>query len=530
LSESAAAAPSAPSQPAAPSDAARSAGRGGIAVLGAKAFFIVTGLLQQTLLPHMIGLAGFGELGGRVFPTANIINNVMVATGTQGVSRVVASAREHRPEALRMALKVHVVLALAAGALFAAAAPAIAAFEHAEYVTVPLVTMGGVVACYGLYAALIGVLNGTERFGKQASLDVTFAVLRTGGLLGVGWLFVHRGGSGVLGSTVGFVGAAACIVPLALRWTGTGRAATVATPDIPPVRAYLAMLVPLAIAQLFTNALMQTDITLLGRFLSESASRLFEPEAARKASDEWVGVYRACQLFAFLPYQLLFSVTQVLFPMVAKAHAGGQRDEVRTYVARGARIGTLACGLMVAVIAAMPQSLLGFAFSHDVAERGRAALPVLAVGLGAFAMLGLASTVLVSIGREREAAMITLVALVFVVAGCFGIVPGRDFGAAQLLATACATCLALVVGLSVAAARVAKTAGAFVPVATAARVFGAVAVTVAIGSRLPPVGRLLMPVEAAVMAVIYLVALVAMREVGAEDRALVLSLVRKRKA
>lgn len=511
------------------SDTARTAGRGGVAVLGAKAFFIVSGLLQTTILPRVIGLAGFGALS-RVFAVANVVNNVMVASATQGVSRLVARAPDHQPEALRMGLRVHVLVAVVGAALFALAAPLVASFEGADYIAGPLAAMAGVVACYGVYAAFIGAFNGTARFGRQAALDVTFAVLRTAGLLGLGWLFFVRGGSGVLGASLGFVGAAACILLLALRWAGTGRSATGPLADVPSARVYLLALVPLAIAQLFTNALMQIDITLLGRFLSKSAlAAMATPDAAKTAADEWVAVYRACQLFAFLPYQLLFSVTQVLFPYVARAHGAGDADAVRAYVARGARIGALACGLMIAVVAAMPGSLLGFAFTAEVAERGAATLRVLALGQGAFAMLGLALTVLVSLGREREAAIITLIALLFVAGGCFGVVPSQGLGGPQLLAAASATSIALVIGLGIGAARVRSVARAFIPAGTALRVGAALAVAVAVGSRIPRLGRLLTPVEAVAIALVYLVVLALTGEVGAEDRRMVKELVARRR-
>ena len=517
----------------APSDTARVAGRGGMAVLGAKAFFILSGLAQTTILPRVIGLAGFGALS-RVLAVANVVNNVMITSGTQGVSRLVARAPEHQPEALRMGLRVHVVIAIAAAALFAIAAPVVAWFEGAMYIAAPLAAMAGVVACYGVYAAFVGALNGTSRFGRQAALDVTFAVLRTTGLLGLGWLFVSRGGSGVLGATIGFVLAAAAILVLALRWTGVGRTATAPLADVPTARAYIIALVPLAIAQLFTNAVMQSDITLLGRFLSASAHvQSADAAFAAKSADEWVAVYRLCQLFAFLPYQLLFSVTQVLFPMVARAHGAGDTEAVRAYVARGARIGALACGLMIAVIAAMPGSLLRFAFSPEVADRGAATLRVLALGQGAFAMLGLATTVLVSLGRERDAAGITLVALVCVVAGCFGFVPGRDFGEPQLFAAACATSAALVVGVVIGAARVVSLARAFIPVATGARVLLALGIAVAIGTRVPRVAGhviLVVPLEAIAFAVVYLVVLVATRELKGEDVQLARSLLHRKRA
>ena len=512
-----------------PSDTARTAGRGGVAVLGAKAFFILAGLLQQALLPRAIGLAGYGALS-RIGAVANVVNSVLVASATQGVSRAVARARTHQAEALRAALRVHVVVAIVVAVFFALAAPLVAGFEGAGYITVPLAAMGGVVACYGVYAAFIGALNGTARFTKQAALDVTFAVLRTVGMLGLGWLFVRRGQSGVLGATLGWVVAAVCIVPLGARWAGLGRKAPGTLADVPEPRDYLVALAPLAIAQLFTNTLMQVDITLLGRFLSRSAPEWLPVSDAAAAADEWVGVYRACQLFAFLPYQLLFSVTQILFPLVARAHGAGDAAQVRVYVARGARIGAIACGLMVAVVAAMPGSLLAFAFPPLVADRGASTLRVLALGQGAFAMLGLAATVLISLGRERDAAGITLAALVLVSAACFGIVPTRTFGEAQLLATATATSVALVLGLGFAAGRVKSVAGAFIPVPTALRIGSALAVAVFLGTRLPRVGKMLAPLEAAGLGALYLVVLLVTREIGAKDAELVMSLVRRKRA
>jgi stage V sporulation protein B len=512
------------------SETARAAGRGGVAVLGAKAFFILAGLLQQALLPRAIGLAGYGALS-RVLAAANIVNNVAIASATQGVSRAVAKAREHHEEAFRAALRVHVVIALIAGASFFALAPVIAAFERAPYITLPLRVVSGVVLSYGIYAAFIGCLNGTARFSKQAALDVTFAVLRTTALLGGGWLFLRAGGSGVLGATAGFVVAAICIVPLAMRAAGLGRKMDQPHPEIFEASAYLLGLLPLAIAQLFTNGVMQVDITLLGRFLSGTSA----PSSAglgadpAKIADEWVGVYNACKLFAFLPYQLLFSVTQVLFPFVARAHAQGDANAVREYVARGARIGALATGLMVAVIAAMPGSLLAFAYPVVVADRGEATLRVLAIGQGGFAMLGLACTVLVSLGRHWRAAGLTLGVLVVMVGAAFAFVPGAAFGAPQLTTLAWTTTVTMGLGLVVAAVIVLQSAGAFIPLGTAGRVGAALTVAVLVGSRLPRMGKLIAPIEAIGVALVYVVVLVLTREVGAKDAELVLSLAGRRK-
>ena len=148
-------------------------------------------------------------------------------------------------------------------------------------------------------------------------------------------------------------------------------------------------------------------------------------------------------------------------------------------------------------------------------------------------MLGLATTVLVSLGRERDAAGITLVALVCVGAGCFGFVPGRDFGEPQLFAAACATSAALVVGVVIGAARVVSLARAFIPVATGARVLLALGIAVAIGTRVPRVAGhviLVVPLEAIAFAVVYLVVLVATRELKGEDVQLARSLLHRKRA
>jgi stage V sporulation protein B len=515
-----------------PEDKARTAGRGGIAVLGAKVFFLVVGFVQQPLLRLAVGLSDFGGLA-QALVVANTVNNVVVSAGTQGVSRVVAGAPGHEREALRAALRVHVPIALVVAAAMAIAAPIYARFENAGDVVPPLLVLAMVALLYGLYAPLIGYLNGTRRFGRQAALDVTFATLRTVGLIGVGYAFATRGLSGVLGTTVGWVAAAACIVPLAARSTGLGAPAPREGPlpaGVPTGRAYLTILLPIAGAQLCTNALLQIDIALLGRFLSQSVAGHIDPalhqalvldaDAQRSAVKAWVAIYKECQTFAFLPYQLLFSVTLILFPMLARARAEGDETAVRAYVARGARLAAIFAGLLVCVIVAMPQSMLTFAYGRADAARGADVLRTMVLAQGAFTMLGIATTVLTSLGRERTAALITLGAVLAVGASCALLVPGAPFGQAQLVRSTEATAGALVVSLVVAGALVRSHAGAFVPVATAVRVLVAVAACTALGFVMPCFGRLVTPLVALVVAGVYAALLVGTGEVGRADLAM----------
>lgn len=490
---------------------ARRAGRGGVAVLGAKVFFVVSGFVQQALLPRAIGLAGYGAWS-LVSASVNILNNPIIASSTQGVSRVVARSLGRERDAFRSVFRVHVALALLLAVIFAMAAPAIVWFEGAPDIALPLAAISAVVLLYGLYAPIIGLLNGRGEFTRQAGLDVTFATIRTLAMLGAGWLFVRHARAGVMGATLGFIVAAACIVLLAARaaWPlhVSGEAAA---PGAPTVSGYLSELWPLALAQLFTSAVMQVDILLLGHFLSSADA------GNTVAAKEWTGVYRACQLFAFLPYQLLLSITQVLFPMLARAKAEGDPARVRLYVERGARLAAIACGMMVSVLVAIPRSVLGFVYTSEIAERGAHTLRILAIGQGVYTMLAIATTVLSSLGQERRSARITFAALASMLCTCALLASRATFGEGQLLATATGITIGLAVTLLAAALRVRKETGGFVPGLTVARVLAALAVAGGLGSLAPVTGHLVTPLVAVGVAVVYLAVLTASRELTRAD-------------
>lgn len=510
---------------------ARAAGRGGVFVLGAKVFFIVIGFVQQSLLKAAIGLGDYGALA-RVLGPANIVNNVVVQGSIQGVSRRVAPARDRFRDELAAAMRVHVPIAIVLGASFALFAGPFSEFQRSPHIATPLRVMAIVALAYGFYAPLVGTLNGRSLFGRQAMLDVLFATLRTVGLVGLGWFFVKRGSSGTLGATLGFALAAVAITPLAAVWAlrgGRSSAGTPASPVAIPSGAYLAQLLTVALAQFLVNALMQADLTLVGRFLSDGALATgADPVSARIDADEWVGVYRACQLFAFLPYQLVLSVAQVLFPMVARAHADGDRAAVASAVVRGMRIAALMAGAIVVIVVALPGTLLHFAYGAEVAARGATPLRVLAVGQGAFALFGVASTVLVSLGRERLSVLLSGAALVFVAALCFALARNAAFGGPQLLGAATATSVGLFAVLALTATVVRRAVGAFVPLATTLRVASAVAVVAAVGSRLPDQGRLVAPFAAAAVVALYLTVLILTRELTRTDLATLRTILRRK--
>jgi len=494
---------------------ARAAGRGGLAIAVAKVSFILFGFAQQILLERLLGKDGYGEVS-RVLVVVGIVNNVVVATSIQGVSRAVSAAPEaEAPATFARALAVHAAIAVVLSAAFALAAGFIADAIGAPHVATPLRLVASVVLLYGVYAPLVGSLNGRRRFLDQAGLDIGYGLMRTVGIAAGALVFLRAGASGPLGAIAGFVTAAALIVPAALVRAGIGKRG----PGGPTAGEYLRFLAPLALGQASLNLLLQADFLILSGVVGRAAARL---GLAAKASDDLVGVYRGVQLFSFLPYQMLMSITFILFPMLARARAERDEAAVETYTRTGVRLALLLTGMMCGAVSALGPHVLRFAFKDpSIAADGGAALRVLSLGMGAFSILGVTSAALTGLGRERASAALTTAAITLVAIGCMTFVPRAPFGASMLLTSAISTSIALFAVAVGAAFVLQREAKGFVAPATLGRVLLALGVTLAVGSRLPWMGKVAVLGEAAVCAVIYLGVLVVTGELGKKDLATV---------
>lgn len=480
---------------------ARQAGRGGLAIAGAKLAFILFGFVQQIMLPRLVGVDGYGQ-AKIVLSIVSIVNNAIVAVSIQGVSRAVSSAKAGRePEAFRAALRVHVILAMAVSTTFALAAGTIADLVNVPHLATPLRLTAAVVLLYGVYAPLVGNLNGTRRFVTQAALDTGYGAMRTVGLALGAIVFMRAGGSGVIGVFAGFIAAAAIIFPIALWKTGIGREGEPSQ----PTRAYLRFLVPLAGGQILLNMLMQTDSILLRRAMGHA-----------DGADTLQGVYSGAQQFSFLPYQLLMSVTFILFPMLARAQADNDKAAVKSYTVAGVRLALILTVLISGTVAAIAPHLLRVMFPKPMWAGGDA-LRILSMGMAAFSIVGITCAALTGLGRAFDAAVLTGVGAALIAAACSIILPRTPYGLGMLTSAATATSIALALTAIAGGFHLRSIAGGFAAPSTLVRVLFALAVTVGLGTRLPWLGVVGTVVEAAAMFGLGLVLLVVTGEIGKAD-------------
>lgn len=504
------------------SEVARKAGRGGLAVAFAKIYFIAIGLAQQVALKHVLGLDHYGALASAL-SIASIAYNPIVSTSIQGVSRAVAQVGPgEEPATVRRTFVVHGVLALVLAMAFAAVAPWIGRTVGAPHVISALELLSAILLLYGLYTPLVGVLNGRKKFTYQAGLDMLAATLRTTGLVVGAWWLGRTMGRGVEGAVLGFITGASAVLLVALSIVGIGRRGV----GGPSAGAHLSFIAPLLLGQTLLNLLFQADLTLLRAFAADAATRAGLP---LQAADPLVGAYRATQLFCFLPYQLLLSVTFILFPMLATAHKDGDRVAIARYVRTGMRLSLLIAGLMVSVTSALSEPLLRLVFGADAAGLAARPMQLLSIGFGAFAIFGTLTTVLNSLGRERSSAVITAVAFALVVVLCFVLVRGGAFSAQLLWRTAIATSIGLGAATLVAAALVRRAASAVVSPKSLVRMLVALGVAIGVGRLLPTPGKLATILHAAVLALVYVLVLILLGELGRADLADVKNVVARRR-
>lgn len=503
-------------------DAARAAGRGGLVIVAAKVMFILYGFAQQILLQHLLSAAGYGEVA-LVNASVGVVNNVMVAASIQGVSRTVAAAPPGAADQMyRRALGYHAVLATLVAAAFAALVGPIAAVLHAEHVAGPMRLVSLVVLLYGIYAPIVGSLNGRKRFVDQGGLDIAYGAVRTVAIAGGVLLAVKATGSGTMGFAAGFVGAAALIVPAALWRAGLGKPGGAE----PALGRYLRFLLPVVVAQGCLNLLLRTDFFLLRFFAGAAADAEGRPQAV---ADGLLGVYQGVQLYAFLPYQVLMSITFILFPMLARAHADGDREAIRSYTRTGVRLAFVFTGLICGTVAALSTHVLRMASPEPIWQNGGAALRILALGMGTLSVLGICSAVLTSLKREVTAALLTIAAVALVAIGCAAALSGARLDNGMLVRTAIAASAALGAAMAIGAALVKRTAGGFVPALTAVRVPVAIAAAVAAGWKMPWMGKVAVVPQAVGIGIVYVLALLVTGELGRGDLAMVSRVLRRGK-
>jgi len=433
-----------------------------VSIAGAKGYFIVTGYAVQLLLPRIFGEAKEFGLYSATMSGVSILTNVLIVATIQSVSKFVSEDESRAEVTLRQGLRIQALVGGTLALGLYAFAPAIARLLLDGQLTRLVRIASVVVFAYALYAAVVGSLNGRHWFAKQARLDVTFSTLRVVGILGGAAL-----GFGAMGAVAGFATAAATIVSISLLWIGFGKAGMPG--EKIRRRRWIGFMAPIWTYQICLNGILMIDLQVLKRTATEIAfASAVTGQAAVDLANQYVGYYRAAQTFAFVPYQLIISMTFIVFPMISRATSIGNREAARSTIQHAMRFSLLLLLLVAAPTSGAAEGVMRLAYPAEYLA-GAPALSILVFGVVAFALFAVAATAISGAGKPSVAAMIAGLSLLVVVVANRVLLMRAGLGDQTLQAAATGTAIGMVVALLLSAWVIRRSFGVFVPVFTWAR-------------------------------------------------------------
>lgn len=465
-----------------------SAGRGVAFLTLSKGWFIVAGYAGVFGLTRLLPTEGYG-IYAVVTGIVAVLGDVLIRGTNQAVSRFAAEDPDRAEAVKRAALNLQCLLGGGLFIAYYAAAPLIARFLHDPSLVSPLRLSSLIVLSYSFYPVYIGLLNGLRKFVAQAALDMTFSTMKLALILGL------AAGFGVAGAIGGFGIAALLILVIAMA----------ASPSLParglfPLRTLFSFQAFIIAFTILSNLMLKTDLLLLKR-LSPAAQ-----------ANTVAAYYAAAQALAFIPYQAIISITFVIFPLVSGLTAIGDADRARAYIRESLRYSMLLTTLIAVLFSSSSSATIRLLFPAGYEAAGPA-LSVLVFGVVFFSLFLVAATVLSGSGRVRLSVLVGLGTLSLDCLLNAWLIPAYGIRGAAF-----ATSAAMAAGMCAAWGCLRACFGRCLPLLSALRVSAAGA-AVYLASGLLPVSGLALAGKFAALAIMYLLILAAVRELGAADLA-----------
>jgi len=248
-------------------------------------------------------------------------------------------------------------------------------------------------------------------------------------------------------------------------------------------------------------------------------------EAAKRANG-YVGLYKAGQNFAFVPYQLILSVTFVVFPLVSQAVSLGDANATRDYVRGAMRFSLLVLLAIAAPVSGAAAGVMRLAYP-DAYLGGAEALAVLSIGMVAFALFVIGATILSGAGSPGRAAMIAMTSVVIVLVANIALVRMVGIGPRTAMMAAVGTSIGTTFALALVGTAVYARFKAFLPLRSSLRVLVAAAVAWGVARALPSGSAPQALIALIGGGVAYLVALAVLREITQTELAIVRRVLKK---
>ena len=466
------------------------AGRGTVYITASKLWFMVSGYGIHFILPRLMSTEQFG-MYQVVVGVVSIINAVIITGTYQTVSKRISEDDQSAGSVKATALKLQILVGGGASLAFFLLAPVVASYLNDDRLVNYLRLASLITLSYSFYAVFTGYFNGRKQFLTQAMLDMTYSTLKLAFVVLLVWL-----GLGVAGGIGGFALAAATVLVLSAIAAGkANRGTEVRARDLLGFQSYL-LLFTLAM-----NLLQKTDLILVKALSSPDATLASENAA----------YYGAAVNVANITYQVIISATFVIFPLVSQATFAKDREKTQAYVTNTLRYTLIIMAVVATLFSANARDVLSLVYPQNY-QAGSAALSIVAYGMLLFGLFYIVTTIISASGHPGVSLLIGLLTLGASAALNVLLIPSYGLAGA-----AAATTASMLAGAIAGCAYVRVRFGALMPPRSVVRITGCAAVVYAISLQFTPLSKLMIVVQLAVLAFVYLVALIATREIGGDD-------------
>lgn len=476
------------------------AGRGAIYITGAKIWFIVSGYGITVTLAHLLSIENYG-IYRVVINTVSIINAVIVTGTYQTVSKYVSQEPEKADSIKWKALGLQVYVGGAATLGFFLLAPVVASLLNDPRLTGWLRLASLITLSYSFYSVYTGYFNGKRRFGIQAGLDISYSTLKLVFIVLLAWL-----GLGVTGSVGGFALAAASVLFIsAIVARGGDRKGDVRAGQLFKFQSYLL---------LFTFVL-----TLLQRVDLMLIKALSSPDAT--TASENAAYYSAAVDIANITYQIIVSVTFVIFPLISQSTFADDRARTQGYISKTLRYTLMVMALTATLFSSSASGVLRVIY-RDAYQAGSQALRIVAFGMLFFGLLYIVTTIISASGQPAVSLLLGVITLVTSTALNALLIPSRG-----LIGAATATTVSMLVGTVLACAYLWRRFRTLMSFTSALRIAACAGVVYGASLLFSPASKVPVIAQLIALSVAYVIVLVLSGELGRNDLRLIARVARR---
>lgn len=460
--------------------------KGTLFLLAGQAVSLVAGYgihvwLARTLGPGQYGIYGV-VMSLLLWIEVGVISGIPMA-----VQKFVSAAPDKAGAVIKKTAGMQVVYIVVLFSASFVLAPLVASlFRHAEiagYLRIALIDLW----VYGIYFIFLNLQNGLHNFRKQAALILLYSASK--------FIFVvllvpseaKLSGAFIANIAASAVALCAALLFAAKREGDTGGQSVSG-------REILQFAAPVAFFALAINLYLNIDLWIVKYFLG----------------DVQAGMYVSAATVARVPYFLFFALSSAVLPLLSRALAKGETESVQNTIAGAVKFLIIAVTLLVAVVAGYGKEIIVLLFSETFSPAGEI-VSLLIAGMSFLALFFLFTTVFNADNRPRTALVLTGSGVVLDAVLAIVLIP--DMG---VMGGALATTLSLVAVTIVSWSMVRSSFGTFFTAGSAARIGGA-GLLVYGAARVIRVSGILMVATCAALALGYLAALIAVREISPRD-------------